>query len=312
MDLRQLRYFLAVAEAGHVTQAAATLGMQQPPLSQQIRKLEADLGLTLFERHARGVTLTEAGRLLQADARRIVDEVAAVEARMRRVAQGEHGRLALGFTSSAAAHAYLARTLRECRQQHPDITLELSEYNAAEIIEAMQAGQLHCGFLRAPVARADELVFETLFHEPLLAVLPSDHPLAPRPGQAARALALRELRDEGFILVRRPGAPGMYGDLLAAAEAQGFRLRVVAEVPRMLTNLNLVAAGAGVSVVPASMKGVHLHAVAYVPLLESPPLDAPMTLTWRRSDQAGPTATFVALARRMAASEPRADQPSAG
>jgi DNA-binding transcriptional LysR family regulator len=303
MDLRQLRYFLAVADAGHITRAAGRLGLQQPPLSQQIRALEKSLGLQLFERHAKGVTLTEAGRLLQADARRVLEDVATIEARMQRVARGEQGRLALGFTSSAAAHAYLARTLRACRQQHPHITLELSECNAAEIIEGVQAGQLHCGFLRQPVAQADEVVFETLFREPMLVVLPSDHPLALQTGSAdgaVRPLALRELQGEGFILVRRPGAPGMYADLLAECEAQGFRPRVVAEVPRMLTNLNLVAAGAGVSVVPASMRGVHLHAVAYVPLLESPPLDAPMTLAWRRADQAGPTATFVALARDMA------------
>jgi DNA-binding transcriptional LysR family regulator len=316
MDLRQLRYFLAVADAGHITRAAGHLGLQQPPLSQQIKALEASLGLTLFERHAKGVTLTEAGRLLQTDARRVLEDVAAVQARMQRVARGEQGRLALGFTSSAAAHAYLARTLRACRQQHPGITLELSEFNAAEIIEGVQSGALHCGFLRVPVARAEELVFETLFHEAVLAVLPSDHPLAARrlPDGSPHPLALHELRNEDFILVRRPGAPGLYADMLALCEAQGFQPRVVAEVPRMLTNLNLVAAGAGVSVVPASMRGVHLHAVAYVPLQESPPLDAPMTLAWRRSDQAGPTATFVALARSMAAAEarPAVDQGSAG
>ena len=303
MDMRRLRYFLAVADAGHITRAAAQLGLQQPPLSQQIKALETTLGLLLFQRHAKGVTLTDAGRLLQTEARRLLNDIGALQDRMQRVARGEQGRLALGFTSSAAAHAYMARTLRACRQQHPQLTLELSECNAAEIIEQVLAGALACGLLRVPVARADELVFETLFSEPVLAVLPSDHALAPRPGQAVRPLSLASLRDENFILVRRPGAPGLYQNMLDLCKAQGFRPRVVAEVPRMLTNLNLVAAGAGVSVVPASMKGVHLHAVAYVPLTESPPLLAPMTLVWRRADQAGPTATFVALARQMALAE---------
>jgi len=104
--------------------------------------------------------------------------------------------------------------------------------------------------------------------------------------------------------VRRPGAPGLYANLLALCQAQGFTPRVVAEVPRMLTNLNLVAAGAGVSVVPASMRGVHAHAVAYCALKEAKALQAPMTLVWRRTDQAGPTATFIALARAMAAQVP--------
>jgi len=301
MDMRQLRYFLAVADAGHISRAASRLGMQQPPLSQQIKALEVKLGLRLFERHAKGVTLTEAGRLLQTEARHVVREMQTLQTRMERVARGEQGRLALGFTSSAAAHAYMPRTLRECRLSYPHLMLELNEYNAAELTEAVASQMLHCGFLRVPVARPQGLVFETLFSEPLHVVLPNDHRLAPAAGAAPRALALSELRDENFILVRRPGAPGLYADLLAACEAQGFRPQVVAEVPRMLTNLNLVAAGAGISVVPASMQGLHPHAVAYCPLVDAGLLDAPMTLVWRRADQAGPTATFVALARQMVA-----------
>lgn len=300
MDIRRLRYFLAVADAGHITRAAAQLGMAQPPLSQQIKALEAELGLQLFLRHPKGVTLTEAGRLLQDEARALLRQTEALRDRLQRVAQGEQGRLALGFTSSAAAHAYMPRTLRACRQQHPHIGLDLREANAAEITAAVQAEQLHCGFLRVPISRPPGLQFETLFHEPALLALPIDHPLAPRPGDPPRRLALTELRDEGFILVRQPGAPGLYANLLALCEAQGFSPRVVAEVPRMMSNLNLVAAGAGVSVVPASMQGAHPHAVAYCPLADATPLDAPMTLVWRRADQAGPTATFVALARHMA------------
>lgn len=304
MDLRQLRYFLAVADAGHITRAAAQLGLQQPPLSQQIKALEAELGLLLFERHARGVNLTDAGRLLQVEARRLLQDAAALAQRMQGVAQGQRGRLALGFTSSAAAHALLPASLRACRQQHPDITLELREHNAAEITEALLAERLHCGFLRVPIAQPNSLVFETLLTEPVVVALPSDHALvratSPVPVAALRALAITALRDENFILVRRPGAAGLYANLLALCEAHGFQPRVVAEVPRMMTNLNLVAAGAGISVVPASMQGVHAHAVAYCPLADSGALQAPITLVWRRADLAGPTATFVALARRMA------------
>ncbi len=106
MELRHLRYFVAVAEAGHVTRAAARLGIQQPPLSQQIRALEARLGLPLFHRHPKGVALTDGGRLFLAEARRLLDDVAAVEARMARVARGQQGSLCVGFTSSAAAHAF--------------------------------------------------------------------------------------------------------------------------------------------------------------------------------------------------------------
>jgi DNA-binding transcriptional LysR family regulator len=309
MEIRQLRYFLAVAEAGHITRAAAQLGLQQPPLSQQIKALETQLGLQLFRRHPKGVTLTDAGRALQADAQRLLLDLAAMEQRLQRMARGEEGRLALGFTSSAAAHAYMPRTLRACRQQHPHITLALSEDNAAEITQAVLAERLHCGFLRVPISRPDGLVFETLFHESAVVALPGDHRLAPRPGEPARTLAITDLRDEGFILVRQPGAPGLYANLVALCESQGFSPRVVAEVPRMMSNLNLVAAGAGISVVPASMQGAHPHAVAYCPLADATPLDAPMTLVWRQADQAGPTATFVALARQLAR-ELRPDAPA--
>ena len=302
MDLRQLRYFLTVADTGHITRAAEQLGIQQPPLSQQIKALEAKLGLTLFERHAKGVALTEAGRLLQAEARRLVEQADALQRRMAQVAAGRQGPLKLGFTSSAAAHAFLPRVLRACRQQFPGIKLELAEFNAAELTEAILAAHLDCGFLRVPVALPAELGLETLFDEPVLLVLPNDHPAVPLDGQP---VPLAALRDEGFILVRRPGAPGLYAELLALCRRAGFEPRVVAEVPRMLTNLNLVAAGAGVTVVPASMRGVHAHALAYCDIADVPgaqALRAPMTLVWQKTDQADPvgtTATFLALVREI-------------
>ena len=139
MDLRQLRYFLAVADAGHITRAAAQLGLQQPPLSQQIKALEARLQLTLFERHPKGVTLTEAGRLLQVEARQLVAQADALQRRMGQVAVGLQGPLRLGFTSSAAAHAFVPQVLRECRRQYPGIRLELAEFNAAELTEQVAA-----------------------------------------------------------------------------------------------------------------------------------------------------------------------------
>lgn len=302
MEMRQLRYFLAVADAGHITRAAATLGLKQPPLSQQIRALETQIGLTLFNRHPKGVTLTEAGQLLQGEARRLLHEMELLEARLNRVAQGQQGRLALGFTSSAASHAYMPRTLNECRRLHPQLSLELTECNAAELTEAVLSEKLDCGFLRVPVARPPGLAFETLFDESVLLALPKDHPLARAghgAGSGSKALSLSAVREEGFILTRRPGASGLYANLIALCKAKGFVPRIVAEVPRMLTNLNLVAAGAGVSVVPASMRGVHAHAVIYRSIEETHALRAPMTLVWRQMDLAGPTATFVALARRM-------------
>ena len=285
-----------------MTRAAQALGIQQPPLSQQIKALEAELGVVLLQRHPKGVSLTEAGRQFQLEALRLMDGVAAMTQRMARVARGELGQLNIGFTSSAAAHAFTPEALRECRRSQPGVTLSLSEDNAAGITESVAAGRLHCGLIRVPVARPPGLEFEALLREPVVVAVPRDHALARRkPARSAAPVALADLRDDGFILVRRPGAPGLYANLLALCEEQGLQPRIAAEVGRMGTSLNLVAAGAGVSVVPASMQGQHSQAIAYLPLLESARLDAPLTLVYRSTDTGGPVARFLAIARKTAA-----------
>ncbi len=296
MELRHLRYFLAVAEHGHMTRAAGALGIQQPPLSQQIRALEDELGLALFTRHPKGVSLTDAGRMLQADAVRVLQGVESARERLAQLASGVRGRLAVGFTSSAAAHRLTPQALRECRARHPDIALVISEDNAAGLIEAVAEARLDCGLLRVPVARPPGLVFEELLTEGVAVAVPIDHRLA----RGRRAVRVEDLRDEGLILVRRSGAPGLYANLLALCERAGFVPRVVAEVERMMSNLNLVAAGAGVSIVPESMVGTHAHAVAYRPLAASASLSAPLTLVRRADDNPGPVRTFATLLHRVA------------
>lgn len=303
-DLRQLRYFEAVAEAGHMTRAAAQLGIQQPPLSQQIKALETKLGAQLFVRHPKGVALTDVGKLFLAETRKLLQDVAAMEQRMARVARGVQGTLVVGFTSSAAAHAFVPEVLRACRRSYPALQLELGENNAAELTEAVASSRLHCGLLRVPVNRPEGLAFDTLFREPVVVAVPVGHALAGGPGgRQPRALTLAELRHAPMVLVRRPGAPGLYGNLLALCESRGFRPPIAAEVERMMTNLNLVAAGVGISVVPASMQGAHAKAIVYCPLTDCPELDAPMTLVYRRGETGGPTATFVALTHKLAAKQ---------
>ncbi|MDR6855991.1 LysR substrate-binding domain-containing protein [Variovorax guangxiensis] len=305
MDIRALRYFVAVAETGHMTRAAEQLGIQQPPLSVQIKTLERELGVLLLRRHPRGVALTDAGRLFQAEAARMLQDMEAMKQRMTRVAKGQAGTLAVGFTSSAAAHRFMPEALRAFRRTHPDVELQLREDNAAELTEALAAGRLHCGLLRVPVARPEGLVFETLLREPVLVAMPSDHRLALARHKDSRPLPLAKLCEEGIILVRRPGAPGLYAELLALCHAKGLRPRVVAEVDRMMTNLNLVAAGVGLSVVPASMAGVHAHAVAYARLADGGQLDAPLTLVSRAGEDNLPAQHFAALLRRLARENPR-------
>ncbi len=304
LDLRLLRYFQTVAEEGHMTRAAARLGIQQPPLSQQIKALELQLGLQLFERHPKGVRLTEAGRLLQAETAKLLQDMSDMQQRMARLAQGEQGRVAVGFTSSAAAHRFTPAALRECRRRHPDIALELSEANAADISAAVLAHRLDCGLIRVPVSEPPELLFETLFREPVMLALPIDHHLLQgRPNSPCLSLSLSDLHGEPLILTRRPGAPGLYANLLAQCEALGVKPRIAAEVERMMSNLNLVAAGAGITVVPASMQGTHPAAIVYCPLKEAKLLDAPMTLVRRRAAPAAAVATFLALLAEFAKSQ---------
>ncbi|TXD80163.1 LysR family transcriptional regulator, partial [Mitsuaria sp. TWR114] len=208
--------------------------------------------------------------------------------------------LAIGFTSSAAAHAYTPAVLRACRGEHPGIALSMTENNAAGLIDAIVKTRLHGGFLRVPVARPEGISFETLLTEPALLAVPLDHRLAAVPRAATTPVPLAELEDEDLILVRRPGAPGLYANLLALCERDGVRPRSFVEVDRMMMNLNLVAAGAGITVVPASMRGVHAHSIVYRPMEKQARLEAPLTLAYRTHDQDGPMATFLALARRIA------------
>jgi DNA-binding transcriptional LysR family regulator len=223
-----------------------------------------------------------------------------MEERMARFARGEQGVLRVGFTSSAAAHAFTPGALRSVRMRYPGIHIELSEDDAASLTESIVDSRLHCALLRVPVSQPEGLVFETLLREHVVVALPRDHALAQAHATQRNALALKDLRNEAFILVRRPGGAGLYANFLASCERQGFQPRIATEVSRMLTNLNLVAAGAGVSIVPASMQGVHSGAIAYIPLKEADQMDAPLTLVWRKDGFTGPKASFIELIRAFA------------
>jgi len=298
MELRHLRYFVMVAEEKHFTRAAARLNMQQPPLSQQIRALEDELGFDLFKRHPKGVDLTTGGAVFLDEAKTILARVKEGSRRAARVAKGVEGTLAIGFTSSAAAHPLIPRIIRAFREQYPAVAITLDEGNAGRLTEHSMASQLDVGILRAPVSRPDGIEFHRLLVEELLMVLPVGHPaLSDHPD----AIELQAIRDEPFILVRRPGAPGMYANLLRACQAAGFEPHVAFEVERMLTNVSLVAAGEGVSVVPASMRDIHSESVVYRRILGAHPrLVAPLTLICRSFNQSPALQNFIMLARQLA------------
>lgn len=298
MELRHLRYFIMVAEERHFTRAAARLNMQQPPLSQQIRALEHELGFDLFKRHPKGVDLTAGGLVFLDEARDILARVEQGALKAARAAHGIEGTLVIGFTSSAAAHPLIPRIIRAYREHYPGVELSINEGSAREVTEDTVEKRIDLGILRAPVGSDPGLTFHRLLNEEMLLTLPSGHPLLNR---AEPDIGMNDLRDERFILVRRPGAPGMYANLIKACQNAGFEPKIAFEVERMLTNVSLVAAGEGISVVPASMRDVHRDSVVYCRIRDARPrLLAPITLVRRTFNPSAPLQNFIGLARGLA------------
>ncbi|WP_437373596.1 LysR family transcriptional regulator [Inquilinus limosus] len=295
IELRHLRYFVAVAEEGHVTRAAERLGMQQPPLSQQIKALEQELGVTLLRRLPRGVQPTESGLVLLAEARAILAQLDRALETVRRTGRGEQGRIAVGFTSSAAFHPFVSAAIRGFREAAPQVEMAMEESSTGELVEALRLGRLDAAFIRSPVGDAAGLVVEPLLEEPMVAAVPTGHPLATE----SDPIPLSALAEEAFVLYRRPSGPGLYDSIIAACRAAGFSPRMAQEAPRLVSTLSLVEAGLGVSIVPASMSRLDTGGVAYLPLADRPPLAAPLHLARRDAEPLGVTRRFIEHVRGM-------------
>jgi len=299
IDLRLLRYFIAVAEEGHLTRAAQRVGIQQPPLSQQIRLLERELGVTLFHRLPRGMELTESGTALLADARALLAQLDATVAGVRRIAQGKMGRIAVGFTESASLHPFVPSVLRAFRAVAPDVALTVEETNTTALVESLRAKQLDVAFVRSPVGDASGVVMETVLEEDMVAVLPAAHRLAA--DQDRQCIALAELAEESFIMTRRPSGPGLYDTIIAACRAAGFSPQVGQESRKNLSTISLVAAGLGVAVIPASMTHVNAEGIRYLMLTDAPTLRAPLHLAYREGETSGAVGLLRTEALRLSA-----------
>ncbi|MBO9330129.1 LysR family transcriptional regulator [Achromobacter xylosoxidans] len=296
IDLRLLRYFVAVAEESHLTKAAARLGIRQPPLSQQIRVLEEELGVTLFHRLPRGMELTESGRALLEDAHKILALTEQAVEGVRRVSQGEAGRLTVGFTGSAAFHPFVPSVIRRFRELAPNVRLVLEESSTGELMDDVCGGRVDVAFVRGPYGPDRGVVVEKVLDETMLAAFPADHPAVRR--RPRQRIALSELADESLILYRRHSGPGLYDAILAACAAAGFSPRIAQEAPRMLSTLSLVAAGLGVSLVPASLRRVNIEGVVYVSVSRPASLRAPLNLIWRDAPLSGAARRLIEEVRR--------------
>jgi len=289
LELRHLRYFVAVAEELHFSRAAERLQMAQPPLSQQIRQLEDHLGVTLLARTRRTVELTDAGRVFLDEARRVLRQAdLAVEA-AREAGLGNRGRLRVSFVGSAPFNV-LPSILRAFRDRHQKVDLTLHEAPTAEQVEGIVEGRFDVGFLRlAPHARGIEQ--EVILREALVAALPEQHPLA-----GSATVDLRKLASEPFLLVRHDAAPGFCDLVTRACAEAGFSPVATQEASQMQTIVGLVGAGLGVSLVPESVQELHGTGVVFRPLQAPTPL-VELAVAWREGNASRLLANFLAVAR---------------
>jgi DNA-binding transcriptional LysR family regulator len=264
LQLYHLQYFVALAETLHFGQAAARLHITQPALSQQIRNLEEILGVQLVERTRQTVQLTPAGQLFLKEARQALDQVDVAVRVAQRAAQGELGRLSVGFLGSVL-YSFLPEVLRVFHERFPAVELKLRELNSTEQLVALIRQQIDIGVLYGPL-HEPQLGLERVLQAPLWLALPRAHPLATR-----AVIALDELQREPFVLVSREYEPVLYDRWIGVCQQAGFVPRVVQEASQIQTILGLVAAGFGIFPAPAYVRHVPHVGVAYVPVAEPAP-----------------------------------------
>lgn len=308
MDLRQFRYFIAVAEERHFGRAAQRLSMTQPPLSQQIRALEASLGAPLFVRTNRSVELTAVGRQLLPEVRRILADADALSALAQGLAHGEVGTLSLGFVSTAD-YGILPPLLRQFGERYPRVRLQLLEATSDVQVEALMDGRIDAGLFIPPVpARyANELSYLPIVREPLMLALPAGRGDAAdaQSGQPGEPVSLADFADEPLVIFPRRVAPAFYDIIMGCYAALGLTPRVGQEAIQMQTIVSLVSAGMGVALVPQSLCHLRRTGVTYRALRETSTL-IETGLLWRTAEVTPVLEGFLETARGVAHTPPGA------
>jgi len=293
MELRHLRAFMAVAEELHFRRAAERLHMAQPPLSMMIQALEREVGVLLLRRTRRSVALTEAGALFLDETRRVLAGAERAVAVAREVERGEAGRLEVGFTGSACFNPCVPRLIRIFRERYPQVEVTLTEQNTLKLLDAVRNGVLDAAFLRPPVDQMAEVTVETFLEEEMVVALPAGHALSSK-----EALPLSALRGETILLRPRAVGIGLAEAVIAACRVAGFSPILGRQAaPQMSSILNLVAAGLGVSIVPASMQAMQPGEVIYRPLADAPTLRAPLALAHQPDHRNAATRNFTRIVR---------------
>ncbi|MFD0024021.1 LysR family transcriptional regulator [Streptomyces sp. NPDC058382] len=289
MELRHLSAFLAVAEELHFGRAAKRLQMAQPPLSQQIRQLEKELGVQLFERNTRSVRLTSAGESFRQPARTVLDDLDIAVRTARAAGRGEYGRVRIGF-AGASSHETLPRLTRAVRAAHPGIELVMTGQTYANVALARVAdGSLDLGFVRLPVTQPG-VAHRVIDEEELVCALPSDHPLA-----AGESVPIEVLAGEPFVSFPANTGSTVRDAMVGTCEDAGFNPRVVQEAPDSYTILALVAAGVGVTLTVTSVQHIQQSGLVYRPLA-GPPIRRQAALAWRADNPSAALGAVLAVA----------------
>ena len=277
IDIHKLNAFVAVVEESNISKAAVRLHMQQPPLTRLIQSLEQELDTQLLKRLPRGVEATEAGKVLYQEAITILAHAQSIPRRVQNIAQGKEGQLNVGFTHSVGLHPFLPTVLRAFRDQFPQVSIYLEEESSSALIDAVINEKLDIVFLRKPAPRQQKLRSQHVLNEPLMVALPNNHCLAQTDG----VIQLSDLEPYEFVLYRRLGGQDLFDNIMASCYQAGFSPHVVQEAPRLTSSLNLIAAGIGLSIVPASIQDFWNKQIIYKLLEAKKPCIAPIYAIYR-------------------------------
>ncbi len=259
MKLRQLQFFIAVAEELSFSRAAIKLHVAQPSLSTQIKVLEEEVGARLFERDKRHVSLTPAGRRFRQRASSVLAMADSAKSEARSTARGQLGMIALGYTALSMFSTALPHAIRQFRRREPNVVMTLRELTSLEQLHELGERTLDVGVLRkVDVGAPKGITIVEWYRTPLVAAIPRDHPRA-----ASDLLSLNDLKNESFIMYPRGAGTGIYWQVIDLCTAAGFRPRVVREVIESSTIIGLVAAGVGIAIVPADMNCIQFSGVVY-------------------------------------------------
>ena len=305
MDLRHLRYFVVLADELHFRRAAERLGITQPPLTQQIKQLEAELGTRLFQRLKRGVELTETGMQLLDSARAILEQVERLKLDVQRRVRGETGRIVVGFAGAIQCQPLVPRIVQAFRERYPDVAMTPEQSSSPRLLAGLRAGTIDVAFVRPPLDLGSGLTAEPIIEEPMVIALPAGHRLA-----GLGAIALEQLANETFVLAPSATCPGLHAQLIASCKRAGFAPRLREDASQLISIVPIVATGFGVALVPQSLQLIGGDLICYKPIEGSAPT-AVISLAYRSGESSAAVRNFIGITREKTGSKPPHAAPRA-